>query len=180
MPRKFSGYYGARFLFLELRMYLPGWPRSLLHRRRRVWFLASLVSWLHRLSFEAVPANQPDEVTRPREIELTPEFKKAKVACFRNSVLVVDPTFSTQFDVPFAKDGCHWATHRRGNSPLRNPARDRCEVGRSMADRSHRLPEWPRRFAPPEREERVAWIVGEIVGIIEATKHLRLHWRDPQ
>ena len=38
-----------------------------------------------------------------------------------------------------------------------------------MADRSRRL-----------LEERVAWIVSEIVGIIEASKHLRLDWCNPQ
>ena len=36
------------------------------------------------------------------------------------------------------------------------------------------------KICPPEGYERVAWIVSEIVGIIEATKALRLDWRDPQ
>ena len=48
------------------------------------------------------------------------------------------------------------------------------------ADRSQRLGEWPRRFDPLEREERAAWIVSEIVGILEATRPLRLDWRDPR
>ena len=32
------------------------------------------------------------------------------------------------------------------------------------------------KICPPEGYERVAWIVSEIVGIIEATKALRLDW----
>lgn len=112
----------------------------------------ALVIWLHRLSFEAFPANRPDEVTRPREIELTPEFKKARIASFQNSVPVVVLAFSTrrptQFDRLFAKGGCSWATHRKSNSRRRNSARDRSEVGRSMADRSPRLPEWSK-ICPP-------------------------------